>query len=135
MSSLTRRSTPKTIVLGACLFTAAYLLTRIDWHHALASNREGEAFGSYVVALIIALLPYSALWRFLSGQGISKRAKFFSVATVAGIPLVAYPYYLTLGEPTGGWDVFIVCFWQAISIAVLYFTGILKPNEDSETDT
>jgi hypothetical protein len=113
-------STHKKVVLLTGLAMSVALTTRIEWALAIAENMLLPALGAYIVTVVIALIPYAALWQELTKTASYPTLQLFSTALVIFIAVLGYAYSWSLQTPSVGWELFIVFFWQCLVVGGLY---------------
>ena len=108
------------IGLGVVLaLSALFAATGIPW----LSIGAGAGVGTFLGATAILWLPYFALYSLLSRAKDSPR---FQVICFVGVtlPALLLPFFRLSTTPTGGWEFFIIPFWQLVLHAIFFY--ILK---------
>ena len=109
--------------------------TRVDWSVAATEGHGYSALTTYATAVAIALIPYAALWQFLRIAVNHRRLQVVAVALVGIIGLIGYAFFWSSNTPTGGWELFIVFFWQSVAICCLHVAAkILNLGPKSRTE-
>jgi hypothetical protein len=102
-----------------------------NWSSAVANDKLLLAIYSVVFAIVIALIPYGALVILLRRARQSPVFQVAAFGLVIALPIVGFGYWRINSVATGGWDYFIVPFWQLVLLAVLRGIGavLLPPAE------
>ncbi|MGE5491699.1 MAG: hypothetical protein ACM31P_10495 [Actinomycetota bacterium] len=123
----------KVLFVSAAALSIAWF-TRIDWALAFSKGELINALSSYVGAVAIALLPLLALWRLIQTASRSPLFQMLSVAFVVLIAVGGYAYLWSSSIPSGGWELFIVLFAQAMAITCLYLTTKIKNHASTKSE-
>lgn len=99
--------------------SALFAATVIPWQ----SIGAGPGVGAFLGATAMLWLPYFALYTLLAR---AKDFPRFQVICFVGVtlPALLLPFFRLSAMPTGGWEFFVVPFWQFVLHAIFFY--ILK---------
>jgi hypothetical protein len=106
----------------ALALAALFAATAIPW----LSVGAGPGAGAFLGATAMLWLPYFALYSLLVR---AKEFPRFQVICFVGVtlPALLLPFFRLSTTPMGGWEFFIVPFWQLVLHAIFFY--ILKALE------
>ena len=100
----------------ALALSAIFAATDIPW----LSLEVGAGIGTFIGATVMLWLPYLALYALLA------KAKEFPRFQIVSFVVVVLPACMLLvfrmsKTQTGGWEYFVVPFWQLVLHAILFY--------------
>jgi multidrug transporter EmrE-like cation transporter len=109
----------KAFLLVALIMSVAWA-TRIDWTWVFSQEIFLKAFRSYFFAVVISLIPFAALWPLLKKTVGRPNYQLLSAIAITLIAVVGYGLFWSSNTPTGGWEIFIIPFFQAVVLIGLH---------------
>jgi hypothetical protein len=100
----------------ALALSGAFAATDIPWH----SLGVGAGISTFLAATAMLSLPYIALYSLLVRAKDFPCFQIISFVVVAS-PAIMLPAFRMSATPTGGWEYFIVPFWQLVLHAIMYY--------------
>lgn len=105
--------------IAIAVATVIFYMGSVNWSAALSQGRLNSALFTYLLAVAFALSPYGILVSLLER---AKRSTVFQIALfslVVALPVISFSTSRISHINTGGWDYFVIPFWQLVLLMVL----------------
>jgi hypothetical protein len=110
--------------IAAAGATVIFYMGSVNWSETLSQGNQNSALSAYLLAVSAALVPYGILVSLLER---AKQSTIFQVtlfSLVIALPIICFSYWRVNNINTGGWDYFVIPFWQVVLLMVL--NGLCK---------
>jgi len=100
-------------------YTAAFALSDVSWSWVSEHGAIFSSLLSLLALLFVCGIPYTGLLRLLKQSPAFPRFQWVAFFLMISLPLLMLPGFKFSGAATGGWQYFLIPFWQLVLYGLL----------------
>lgn len=117
-----RSVTHRNLIRGTIAASGAmviFYMGSVNWSDTVSQGHQNSALSAYLLAVSVALVPYGILLSLLERAKQSTIFKVTLFSIVIALPIIGFSFWRLNNINTGGWDYFIIPFWQIVLLMIL----------------